>query len=209
MKAWLRRLSAARAPALQTRWVVVDCETSGLDAARDRLLSIGAVGVARQRIAAGDCFDALLRQAEPSSAANILVHGIGGQAQAGGVEPRDALEAFFAFAAADPLAAFHADFDRTVLERAARRHAIRSKGLWLDLARLLPVLFPGPRHADRSLDDWLSHFGLDHPARHDAAADAYVSAQLLQIALAQAAQQGCATVGQVIRASVSARWMGA
>lgn len=209
MKAWLQSLSARREPATSVRWVVVDCETSGLDPTRDRLLSVGAVGVLGQRIPADDRFDVVLRQAQPSPAADVLVHGIGVRAQASGAEPGRALEAFAGFAGAAPLAAFHADFDRAVLERAVRRHAIGWKGRWLDLAQLLPALFPARRRAARSLDAWLAEFGIAHPGRHDALADAYVSAQLLQLALAEAARQGCRTVGQVMRASAAAKWMGA
>ena len=64
--------------------MVVDCETSGLDAARDRLLSVGAVAVRGGRIELGSGFRMVLRQDAPSDPANILVHGIGGEAQFGG-----------------------------------------------------------------------------------------------------------------------------
>jgi len=209
VRGWLRRFSAGRAPATSVRWVVLDCETTGLDPAHDHLLSIGAIGVAGQRIAAGDRFDMLLRQERPSTAEDVLIHGIGAQAQASGEDPRRVLEAFLNFAGAAPLAAFHADFDRAVLQRAARQHGLALEARWLDVARLLPALFPGRRHAERGLDDWLGHFRIAHPARHDALSDAYVSAQLLQIALAEAARQGFATVRQVIQASRSVKWMGA
>ena len=42
---WFRRT-----PLEPARWVVIDCETSGLDAARDRLLSVGAVCVRDGRV---------------------------------------------------------------------------------------------------------------------------------------------------------------
>jgi len=60
------------------RWVVLDCESSGLDPERDRLLSLGAVAVREGRIDHADSFSAVLREAEASGPQNILVHGIGG-----------------------------------------------------------------------------------------------------------------------------------
>ncbi len=50
---WFQRTSIRTA-----RWVVLDCETSGLDIARDRLLSVGAVAVRSGRVELADCFDA-------------------------------------------------------------------------------------------------------------------------------------------------------
>ena len=86
MKAWLGRLFGGADPvALRAaRWVVVDCETSGLDAARDRLLAVGAVAVRGGHVVLGESYSAVLRQDLESDAANILVHGIGGDAQRNG-----------------------------------------------------------------------------------------------------------------------------
>ena len=78
---WLRRLAArrTRAPADARRWVVLDVEASGLDAARDRLLAIAAIGVHvaddRVQIALADSFEVVLRQPEdaaPPDKSNIL-----------------------------------------------------------------------------------------------------------------------------------------
>ncbi|HYI87353.1 MAG TPA: exonuclease domain-containing protein, partial [Burkholderiales bacterium] len=77
---WFRRT-----PLAEARWVAIDCETSGLDAASDRLLSVGAVAVYGDRIELGKTFGALVRQAAASPAPNILVHGIGGDAQLAGL----------------------------------------------------------------------------------------------------------------------------
>jgi hypothetical protein len=53
-RARLRAMSWFRRTPLEgARWVVIDCETSGLDAARDRLLSVGAVRARWRRGAAG------------------------------------------------------------------------------------------------------------------------------------------------------------
>ena len=50
---WFRRT-----PLEGARWVVIDCETSGLDAARDRLLSVGAVAVRDGVVDLQDFFEA-------------------------------------------------------------------------------------------------------------------------------------------------------
>ena len=209
MIGWLREhFGAGRSPVASARWVVVDCETAGLDPARDRLLSLAAVGVEGGRISPADAFSATLRQEQPSAHENILVHGIGRERQAGGEGAEAVLAAFLSFASEAPRVAWRAAFDRAVLVRAARAAGRREQGLWLDLAGLMPVLFPRRGSAESPLEAWLDAFAVAHPARHDALGDAYASAQLLQIALSEAARQGFGSVGAVLRAARSARWTG-
>jgi DNA polymerase-3 subunit epsilon len=212
VREWLARwFNAGEAiPLRAARWVVVDCETSGLDAARDRLLSLGAVCVRGGRIELAQAFSALLRQDTPSDPANILVHGIGGDAQRGGRPAAEVLREFSLFLGEGVPVAFHAPFDAAVLSRAmAQVPGLQTPGGWLDLARLAPVLHPGPEHAQRALDDWLKAFGIACPARHDALADAYATAQLLLVLLAQAEREGAATVGRLRRLERAGRWVGA
>jgi DNA polymerase-3 subunit epsilon len=201
-----RRRSGAQ-DATQARWVVVDCETSGLDVASDRLLAIGALAVRAGRIDFDDSYSALLRQAAPSDAANILIHGIGGEAQTTGTDPAAAVAAFVAWADAGPLVAFHAHFDRAMLERAARASGARWRGQWLDVAELAAVLFVERARECRSLDDWLAAFSIPIASRHDALGDAYATAQLFQIALSEARKHGFDTVGELLAAGKASRWI--
>lgn len=180
LKAWWRPAAAVGV----TRWVVLDVESSGLDPHADRLLAIAAIAVqvapGHAQILLGDSFEVLLRQPDgiPADKDNILVHGIGLGAQRGGVAPDQALAAFEQFVAGSPLVAFHAAFDRALLERACRacrrpkvRHA------WLDLEPLAAVLHPQVQA--RALDDWLAHFSIRCAVRHQAAADTLATAELL------------------------------
>jgi DNA polymerase-3 subunit epsilon len=155
-----------------------------------------------------DSYLALLRQTRASDAANILVHGISGTAQRQGIAPADALRGFAAYAARDPLVAFHAAFDRAMLKRAAREQAVAFEGReWLDLAELLPVLFDELGKRCQSLDDWLGAFSIGHPARHDALGDAYATAQLFQVAMARAPRHGLRNAREFLKAGRSSRWI--
>jgi DNA polymerase-3 subunit epsilon len=188
--------------------VVLDCESSGLDPARDRLLSIGAVSVRSGRVDHSDSFDAVLRQDVASNAPNILVHGIGADAQLAGRDPALVLDEFARYAADSPLVAFHAPFDRVLLQRAMRALRGGWEPRWLDLAQIAPALFPQRGKSCKSLDDWLSAFSIGHPARHDAAADAYATAQLLLVMLAEAERQGLARATDLFAAERARRWLG-
>jgi DNA polymerase-3 subunit epsilon len=192
-----------RTPLAAVRWVAVDCESSGLDPRRDRLLALGAVAVRGARIEPAESFRALLRQERPSEAANILVHGIGGEAQLGGLPPAEALAAFHAFLGDGVPVAFHAAFDAALLRRALGRGLPRR---WLDLAALAPALYP-ERAACRALDDWLAAFGIVPQARHDALGDAFAAAQLLLVLLAAARRQGVTTLEGLQAAARGGRWL--
>ena len=192
---WLRRTPLAGA-----RWVVIDCETSGLDAARDRLLSVGAVEVRGGAIELQAFFESRVAQEIPSARENILVHGIGADAQRGGRPLAQAIGALDAFIGDGLPAAFHAPFDAAIL----RRHGLATRAKWLDLAELAPALFPG-RNA-QALDDWLAAFGIPARARHDALGDAFATAQLLLVLLGEARRQRVASV-EALREAASSRFL--
>jgi DNA polymerase-3 subunit epsilon len=192
---WFRRTPIAAA-----RWVAIDCETSGLDAARDRLLSVGAVAVRDARIDLSDCFEARVKQRAPSTADNILIHGIGGDAQLAGLPLLQVIQKLVAHVDDAIPVGFHADFDATVL----RRHGF-ARRRWLDLAALAPALFPGRKA--KALDDWLAEFGIAVHERHDALGDAFSTAQLLLVALAEAKRQGVDTVEGLRAAQRAGRWL--
>lgn len=206
----MKLLGAGRASlAIAQRWVVVDCESSGLDPQRDALLSIGAVALEGGKLRLEGAFSRVLRQREPGPAQNILVHGIGGETQRAGANPEEAMRDFAAFASDAPMVAFHASFDRALLRRAAAATGRSFRGQWLDLAALAPALVPQEGGRRKALDDWLAFFEITNPSRHDALADAFATAQLFQVLLSIARRQGADTVGRVFAAAAAARWLGA
>ena len=196
----------AQTPFESSCWVVMDTETSGLQPATDRLLAIGAVHLDRLRINLGGGFETLLRQAQPSAPGNMVIHGIGADAQRAGEAPPLALLRFLEFAGSAPLIAYHARFDAAFMQRAMREHLGIAPGLrWLDLAAVLPPLFGARR--DLALDDWLLRFGIDAPVRHSALGDALATAQLAQIALRKAASRGLIHFAALQKLSADARWL--
>ncbi len=195
-----RSVAAAseRTAIAQARFVVVDVETSGLDTRRDRLLSIGAVAVTGATIRLADRFEVVLRQPVASAHQNILLHGITGGQQRAGVPVDEAMRLFSAFAGADPLVAYHADFDRQFLERAARDAlGVDLHGTWIDAAWLAPALLDRVSGYHRPLDDWCAAYGISHIARHNATSDALATAELLLILLERAGRKGIQVVREL------------
>lgn len=181
MMGWFSRRGAA--PTDAGRWVVLDVESSGLDAAHDRLLAIAAIALHREagapRITLGDSFEVVLRhEAAPVDKANILLHGIGVGAQREGVPAPLALAEFERWVGASPLIGFHVAFDETLIQR-AMRDALgrRLANAWIDLADVAQVVRPDV--SGRSLDEWMAALGVACAVRHQAAADTLATAELL------------------------------
>ena len=210
---WPKSPRRKAAPAGTERWLVLDVESSGLDASSARLLALAALAVRhdgqRVWIDLADSFEALLQQpaeAGPPDKSNILVHGIGVGAQGRGLDPAAALSRFEAFVGASPLLAFHVDFDRCLIDRATQ--AVLGRKLnspWLDIADIAAVLRPGPRA--RTLDDWLGACGIDCAQRHQAAADTLATAELLLHLWPAARAEGVADFRGLARLAARRRWL--
>ena len=196
------------------RWIVLDVETTGLDLVEDQLLAVAAVGLhfGEQRaapcIVLHDSFEAVLqRESVVTDKDNILLHGIGVGAQRSGLPPREVLEAFECWAGDAPLLAFHAAFDQTMIARAMSQHLSRTlPNRWLDLAPLANALHP-TLGAESSLDDWLDHFDIHCAVRHQAAADALASAELLLRLWPAARANRCASFAGLQDLTRQRRWL--
>ncbi len=200
----------AAAPLATLRFVVADVETTGLQPYSDRLISIGAVVIEHGVIRLSESFEVVFRQPQISNTSNILIHGIDGTTQLAGRAPAAAMLEFLDFAGAAPLVGYHADFDRVMIDREAGA-SIGGKPVnaWLDLAFLAPAVFAAAgTQSLRTLDGWLSRFGIHNHARHNALADALATAQLLQVVLAQAMQDGAGTLQDLMRIERDQRWLG-
>jgi DNA polymerase-3 subunit epsilon len=141
-----------------------------------------------------------------SSKENILVHGIGVQAQTDGAHPEEATRRFLDFVGVSPILAFHAPFDRGFLARAVKIFVNEPfDNPWLDLARLAPALDPKP--GLKSLDEWLGHYGITMSNRHSAAADAFATALLAARLLPEARRQGAKTFRAMQNLAREAKWL--
>jgi DNA polymerase-3 subunit epsilon len=193
-------------PELEHRWVVVDVETTGLDSARDALLSVGAVALRPDGIDLSDSFEAAVRPPQPSGRDNILIHRIGAQAQAAGDPPEQVCRRFLEFTGASPLVGFHVAFDQQFLSRAMRHAGLTPPANWLDVAELARAVRPEAQA--RALDEWLEISQLRAMTRHSAASDALATAMLFQWVLARVGATD-RNFRRLRKMAQGARWLGA
>jgi DNA polymerase-3 subunit epsilon len=178
-------------PLTECRMIVLDLETTGLNQSKDEVIAIGAVAIRNNVIDLADQFDLVLRRPELDIRETVLIHGIGPEALTQGHETEDALLHLLEWMNGDPILAYHSAFDQGFLEKALRKTLGYTRShTWFDVADLMPALFPDAKPAGQGLDDWADHFGLEVSARHHAAADALVTAELTLIAMNKALTKG-------------------
>lgn len=152
----------------ETRYVVLNTESSGLDIDRDRLLSVAAIAMSNGTLIADDSYYAKL---DP--------------------DPATALVNLLTFAADGPVVVYGAGLNRVMLERALDEHlGIKPDWLWLDLYWLLPVLFQEKIARPIRLREWMRSFEIETFQRHHALGDAYAIAQLTLALLGRANRNG-------------------
>ena len=209
---WIRRLRTQRGPnhgcehlpepktpgdqlLWQSRLIVLDLETTGLNQSRDEVIAIGAVAIQCNAIDLSNQFDLVLRRPELDISETVLIHGIGPEALTQGQETEDALLHLLEWMGGDPILAYHSAFDQGFLEKTLRKTLGYTLGhTWFDVADLMPAFFPDAKLPGHGLDDWADYFALEVSARHQAAADALATAELTLVAMNQAIKQGATTL---------------
>lgn len=193
-------------PLNEQRLVVLDLETSGLNMRRDQVLSIGAVVIDQGAIDLGQQFECTLLREGHQASASTLIHGIAPSEIANGEEPAEALLSFMEFVGDSPLLAFHAEFDQRMLARALRQSlGYRLQHRFFDVAEIAPLLCPQSRIRQGGLDEWVAEFGLQVHQRHNASADALVTAELALMLFSKARRQGIDSLCDLERQLASQR----
>ena len=163
------------------RLVALDCETSGLDPQRHRIVSIGAVGIVQGEIDLGDTFEVLLRVHFNTEA--TLVHGITRDQARAGLEESEAVARLLDYLGDGVVVGHHVGHDLAMLNAALGRHGgstLRNKHIDTgELTLLLQAdgaLDGQPPLAELSLDALCGHFRIDPHGRHTASGDAFLTA---------------------------------
>lgn len=108
-------------PAPADEWVSIDCETTGLDCAKDHIISIGAVPIRGQQVLTSQRLEVLIRpdgDRAPLTADNVRIHQLREADLAErGVTPQEAAERVLRFIGARPLVGYFLEFDVAMLNR--------------------------------------------------------------------------------------------
>jgi|GEM_PF-172335 len=215
----LDHLNAAM-PAGRFGYTVLDLETTGLDAKKSRIVSIGAFKIRDKRIDLGRMFNQLVNPGSQFSPASIAIHGIVPGMVAAAPSASEVLNAFLQYLGNDIVVAHNARFDLTFLNRLMlAQHGFPLQNLVVDTLPLCGrLLFPKmvqalPRNAKllgrgavqpligrrgQNLEEIAHYLGIRIYQRHSATGDALATAMIFQRILAKLEDSGRGRLNDLI-----------
>jgi DNA polymerase-3 subunit epsilon len=173
-------------------FTVLDCETTGFDFKKDRILSIGLVKMRGGNIQIKSSIEIFIKQ-QKGLEESAFIHGITKEQLANGLYEKEALEKYLKFIEDDIIVAHYALFDRNMLEEGLHRQGLeKPTNPWLDTMDLEIANYPD--HAGNAeklkLDTLLAKKRITAVRRHTSLGDAYSTALLLQKQLKDCAENG-------------------
>jgi DNA polymerase-3 subunit epsilon len=188
----------------QVRFCVLDCETTGFDPKRHRIVSIGAIAVTEGELDLGDRLEMLLRVRFNTAA--TLVHGITRSETQSALDEVDALSALMGYLGDGVIVGHHISHDLAMIDAALARHSDdQLKNRHLDTGQLTLALREDgafgsePGLNDLSLDGLCRFFGIVPHDRHTAPGDAFLTALVFLRLLRIAGRSGRNTLGGLLR----------
>ncbi|MDO9037344.1 MAG: 3'-5' exonuclease [Lutibacter sp.] len=160
-----------------TRFVIFDTETTGLDIYNDRILSIGAIGIFNHNIDVADSYEVYLKQ-EAFKAETVEIHGILKEGKLTKLPEAQAMEQFVNYIGNAVLVAHHTAFDIEMINAALKRMDLpKLRNKTIDTGILYKKL-EGKKDSHFNLDVLSSEFNIPKHDRHTAAGDAFITALL-------------------------------
>lgn len=190
------------------RYVVVDTELTGLDEKKDGIVSIGAVRMTGGKIGLGDIFYRLVSPKEKLTADSVVIHEITPSDVAAQPAIDTVLAEFLDYAAGDILVGHFISIDLAFINREMKRlygHEINNAAIdtftideWLRKRLKSRKCLAKPLSGYR-LYDIATNLGIPVNTSHNAIADAFTTAQLLQRFIPLLLEAGVQDIGELLR----------
>ncbi len=157
-------------------FTVLDCEMTGLDPARDEILSIGAVKIRNSRVEMTERFYQVFKPSEAVSPKEIiLIHGLGPDEVSRGMPLTDALDRLLAFVGDTVVVGHFVEIDLRFLNAALTAHgrrSLRNPALDTQLLYRWSCRQKGTTPAEPKLENIVLELGLPRYPPHQAFYDA-------------------------------------
>jgi len=98
-------------------WVVLDCETTGLNIAKDQIISIGAVKIVGNKLMTSERLELLIKPDQEISAESVKIHRLRESDLANGLDPQEAAARLMKFIGSRPIVGYYLEFDVAMLHK--------------------------------------------------------------------------------------------
>jgi len=170
------------------RFVIFDTETTGLDASKNKLLSIGAVNAVGNTISVNDSFEVFIQQ-EQFNRETVPIHGIRKHGSNQKITEEEAIAQFLGFIQNSVLVAHHVAFDVAMINHALKKMGLpKLKNKLIDTSDMYRLQLGAAQKAI-SLDTLCKELKVPMHDRHTALGDAFITAQVFLKLLSHLKQQ--------------------
>ncbi|TAE00495.1 MAG: 3'-5' exonuclease [Bacteroidetes bacterium] len=188
----------------ETRFVVFDTETTGLDSQKDQIIAISGISVQNFDVFLADSFETLINQNSSGTTESICVHELFvSDLLKGNTEPQAIID-FLKFIKNAVLVAQHASFDISMLNYALKKHwEIALLNQHIDTVFLAKKInmWQGNNFVlqnNYSLDKLCEKYEILIPKRHTASGDSLATALLFVKMLGIAEKKGVQMVTELL-----------
>jgi DNA polymerase III subunit epsilon len=166
-------------------WVALDCETTGLNARSDEIISIGAVRIAGDRILTSGRLELLVRPSKRRiSADSVRVHGLRERDVREGMDADEATMTLMRFIGSRPLVGYYLEFDVALIDRAIfprlgvglPQRKIEVSSMFYEWKRSQLPPYHEPAQIDLRFTTMMRELDLPMESAHDALSDAVMAA---------------------------------
>jgi DNA polymerase-3 subunit epsilon len=164
-------------------WVVIDCETTGLNIAKDQIISIGAVKIVGNKLMTSERLELLVKPDKEVSAESVKIHRLRELDVANGLEPEVAAGKLMQFIGSRPIVGYYLEFDSAMLHKIIWRmlgqglpqEKIEVSAMYYEYKNAkLPINQRG-QMIDLRFDTMMKDLGLPVREAHDALNDAVMT----------------------------------
>lgn len=176
----------------KTQFVSIDLETTGLNQKKDEILAIGAVPISGTRILAGKSYYRLVKP-DRFRIDTIRIHGLNPKELENAPKFSDIAHEVFSLIEGKIIVGYAVEMDYGFLKRAFKKEGYRLKNQTLDiidLERGICYILGEKLPHEMTLDNLARKYGVKTSYRHNALADAFITAQIFQIQLLRTIKYG-------------------
>ncbi|HMK59616.1 MAG TPA: 3'-5' exonuclease [Dissulfurispiraceae bacterium] len=191
---------------LTARFYAIDVETTGLDQAKDEIISFACVPIVNLKIIVRENYYTLIKPARYNYKA-MKYHGISRTDLQAAPTFEDVSDHLLKML--DGILVGHTvEFDFNFLKKSFKASGLKFKKDLIDIAMVEKWLTQRCNAEGRglTLDDMIEAYGLKRHYRHNAAADAFFAAQIFQMQMLAMMKFGIDSAEKVIKAARSCRY---